>query len=146
MPQYEKAAEKVKAMQGVTAAKAVGQAVQRYFLINGSYPTKWEDLDISYNMSTHLTNPEKGGYLKYFIISFNMYDNNEMVLLDRMGGHNYRYTIVYCLNNGTMWCGAYAANEQNGVKDKGICEAIGGKEGYTLPPKCGTYRAYTYKL
>ena len=46
LPQYEKAVEKAKAMQGLVLLKSVAQAAESYYLANGQYPIKFEDLDI----------------------------------------------------------------------------------------------------
>ena len=46
LPQYEKAVEKAKAVQAQTLLKAVAQAEQSYYLANGTYPTKFDELDV----------------------------------------------------------------------------------------------------
>ena len=46
VPQYQKAVIKSEAMQGITLLRSVKQASQNYYLTNGTYPTKFEYLDI----------------------------------------------------------------------------------------------------
>ncbi len=46
VPQYQKAVEKSKATEALTLLKTVTQATQAYYLANGQYPTKFEQLDI----------------------------------------------------------------------------------------------------
>ena len=47
VPQYQKAVEKSRASEAFTMLKAVDQAVDAYYLANGSWPTYFDDLDIS---------------------------------------------------------------------------------------------------
>lgn len=48
LPQYEMAVEKARFVQGVTAAKALIDAEQIYYLANGEYSKKLEDLDVTF--------------------------------------------------------------------------------------------------
>ena len=47
VPQYQKAVEKSKAVQGMTLVKSLAQAAQIYYLTNGTYPTTTDQLDVS---------------------------------------------------------------------------------------------------
>ena len=47
LPQYEKAVEKSQASQALTLLKSVAQAAEAYYLENGTYATKFEELSIS---------------------------------------------------------------------------------------------------
>ena len=47
LPQYQKAVEKSKAVQGMTLVKSLAQAAQTYYLTNDTYPTTTDQLDIS---------------------------------------------------------------------------------------------------
>ena len=47
LPQYQKAVAKSRAMQGLSILKSMDTAVQSFYLANGTYPTKVEDLDIT---------------------------------------------------------------------------------------------------
>ena len=46
LPQYEKAVAKSRAVQAITLVKSLGQAAENYYLANGSYPTKFDQLDV----------------------------------------------------------------------------------------------------
>ena len=46
LPQYEKAVEKSRAMEGIVLARAVLDAQQRYYLANGTYSKDLNELDI----------------------------------------------------------------------------------------------------
>ena len=47
LPQYTKAVEKSKASQAFVALRGLYSAFSSYYLANGTYPLKFEDLDIS---------------------------------------------------------------------------------------------------
>ena len=46
LPQYQRAVEKSKATQALTLLKSLGQAQEEYYMANGEYATKFEDLSI----------------------------------------------------------------------------------------------------
>ncbi len=46
VPQYQKAVEKARSIQGLTLAQTLLQATNAYYLANGSYPTTFDQLDI----------------------------------------------------------------------------------------------------
>ena len=46
VPQYRRAVEKSKATQALTLLKSIAQAQQAYYLANGSYARKFEQLDV----------------------------------------------------------------------------------------------------
>ena len=50
LPQYQKAVDKSRAMQLVTATKTIRDAQFRYHLANGVYATDTEDLDIDFGV------------------------------------------------------------------------------------------------
>ena len=47
LPQYQKAVARSRYQQLVIVGSALYQAVERYYIANGEYPTDWRDLDIS---------------------------------------------------------------------------------------------------
>ena len=55
VPQYQRAVEKSRAAQLITASKALLDANRAYYLQNGKYTNKLEDLDISFNQETGKT-------------------------------------------------------------------------------------------
>ena len=46
LPQYQKAVEKSRALQGITLLKDIGNAVEIYYLEHGSYPTSFNQIDV----------------------------------------------------------------------------------------------------
>ena len=46
LPQYEKAVEKAKATQAMTLLSSVVEAAKVYYLANGTYPEKFDELDV----------------------------------------------------------------------------------------------------
>ena len=46
LPQYEKAVEKSRAAEPMTLLSALGKAQEVYYMANGSYATKFSDLDV----------------------------------------------------------------------------------------------------
>jgi type IV pilus assembly protein PilE len=150
LPKYQLASEKARAVQGITAAKTMGEAVRRYYLINGEYPTKFDALDISFNI-TDITSygdgtTEKGKLHNDFDVYINYFRGAHSVLLDRMSDYNYRYTLVYCPQDGSMWCGAYVSALSNEKNERALCQALGGKLEDSLPNGCMTARIYNYRL
>ncbi len=48
LPQYQKAVEKSRAVQALTAVKAIAQAEETYYLANGEYTEQLDKLDIEF--------------------------------------------------------------------------------------------------
>lgn len=46
LPQYQKAVEKSKAVQAITLLRAIYQSERMYTMMNGSYPSKFSQLDV----------------------------------------------------------------------------------------------------
>ncbi len=55
LPQYQKAVEKAKATQALTLLKSLGQAYETYYLANGTWSTKFDELDIDFTGWTGTT-------------------------------------------------------------------------------------------
>lgn len=47
LPQYQKAVEKSKAAQALVLLRTVYQAANSYYLANGTWPTSFDELDIT---------------------------------------------------------------------------------------------------
>ncbi len=63
LPQYQRAVARSRYQQLVVVGSALYQAVERYYIANGEYPTDWRDLDISVGKASaqHDTN-DTGNY------------------------------------------------------------------------------------
>ena len=46
LPQYQKAVEKSKSAQGLALLKSVANSIQVYYMVNSTYPNKFDDLDV----------------------------------------------------------------------------------------------------
>jgi prepilin-type N-terminal cleavage/methylation domain-containing protein len=46
LPQYQKAVEKSRATQALTLLKAIAQSAETYYMANGTYATKFDELDV----------------------------------------------------------------------------------------------------
>jgi prepilin-type N-terminal cleavage/methylation domain-containing protein len=140
LPRYLKAIEKTRMTEGITIAKAVGQAQQRYYLATGRYATDIEDLDISvpkiisnFSFSSSYIGPGAGAVRE-----------NRGVLLERMP---LRYTIVYCMKDNSIWCGASSSGFGNrGPEAVALCASLGGVQGNPALLGCATERSENYKL
>jgi prepilin-type N-terminal cleavage/methylation domain-containing protein len=143
LPQYQKSVEKSRAVEGIMAVKTITQSAQRHKLATGQWPSKFDDLDIEYSKLTGVTG-NLGRLSDAFSVYLN-YANYEYPLLDRMSGGRYRYTIIWCPKDNSLWCGAGGAPDSNIENEKALCENLGGVQ-KTLPAGCATSRAINYKL
>ncbi|WP_424244736.1 prepilin-type N-terminal cleavage/methylation domain-containing protein [Elusimicrobium posterum] len=120
LPQYTKAVEKSRATQGILAAKAVGDAIQRYYLENSNYPPSkaggvlaedfFDNLDIDYVMPKDFTfewhRASEAKNTNFMVIRTDKsYEINYYVTTDQFGAH--------------MTCASY--------NDKGVqvCKTLG---------------------
>jgi prepilin-type N-terminal cleavage/methylation domain-containing protein len=146
LPQYQRAIEKTRATEAIIAIKNIQEAKERYRLVTGEYPSSFDQLDISY---PNLKQAIGGGDFmlsNLFVIYFNYLEKN--ILLDRRPesgrGGDYRYVLIYCPVDKSVWCGA-SSSEGSAEKQKKLCQSLGGVLG-TLPDGCVTNRDYDYKL
>lgn len=56
LPQYQKAVEKAKAAQALTLLRSVADATKAYHMTNGTYPSKFDELDVQIPFTGN-TNP-----------------------------------------------------------------------------------------
>ena len=153
LPKYFRAVEKTRALQGIAAAKTLGEEAKRYYLFNNKYPQKFDQLDTQYNIKNiQMSGGYQGGAEKGVIngdfevyLGYGYYRGIPSILLDRMADYNYRYVITYCLADGSMWCGAFVSALSNEEKERQLCQDIGGKL-ETPPAECLTSRIYNYRL
>ena len=61
LPQYEKAVWKSRAVEMMSAVKALGQAQELFHLANGGWPSGFADLDIDFSSLPALTKPSPCG-------------------------------------------------------------------------------------
>ena len=122
VPQYKMAVAKARMTQLVTFADTVKQAQQRYHLANGTYATRWDELDIGltgyientvYLWKGTLGNEEE----PYAVLNFND------VGLYFYGGTKYLPGILLIVHNSSDVRSCYASlgNEQAQILCKHVC-------------------------
>ncbi len=123
LPQYQKAVDKARMTQLITFASNVKQAQQRYYLANGTYATKWSDLDIDLSgyVDSGGNSIWKGtvGNRKDPYADLYVYNNG----LYFYGGTDYLPGILLIINyaNDTRSCYADNTNERAQSLCKSVC-------------------------
>ncbi len=140
LPQYQLAVAKARYTQMMLLGDALRQAQAVYYMANGSYTTKFEDLDISFPGNVTA-------------------EGNHVAVANKFSCHidASTYMEVYCspaasinktvpryfrsLNSSNRYCRAYGATE--GIRDK-VCQALGGVKVSSAPgnDSTGPYRSY----
>jgi hypothetical protein len=124
-------------LEGIALAKAIGQAQQRYYLATGQYTNDINDLDISL--------PETKKYFPSIGLGPRDGRENRGVLLERP---HLRYTIVYCMKDNSILCGASTSGfGSRGAEAVALCASLGGvKEVNPRGLGCHTERSENYRL
>ena len=124
LPQYEVAVAKARYMQLVTLANSIYDAQQVYFMANGVYAEKLEDLDIS--LPAGGTVSADGSFVQYkkFTIS-NLYPDYNVIA--GVSSQTPRYLYFY--DSGTRECRVAKGDTKLGR----VCKALGGVYGGTHP-------------
>ncbi len=99
LPQYQKAVEKSKIVEGLTLLKSVGQAASAYYLTNGTLPTSLDQLDVSLANTGEEIDSRVNGLI------CGMPDDVRAVSADWGVGLNFNRVFVFRLN------GKYAYTE-----------------------------------
>ena len=122
LPQYNKAVRKARLTQLITFASTVKQAQQRYHLENGTYATKWNELDIALTGATIsgsmlFTGADNDATVPYAVLNFNS------VGLYFYGGENYLPGILLIIPNdlNMRFCYASPTNEIAQSLCKHVC-------------------------
>lgn len=88
LPQYQKAVAKSRFTQLQTAGKSLKEAVELYYVANGAYPTRWEQLDIDF---VGCIESERDNYYLWcpsFAADLYYYSDKNILLYDVHGAPN----------------------------------------------------------
>ena len=128
LPQYQKAVEKSRGAQALTLVNSMAQALQTYYMANGSYPTSFEELDIDVpagwtgsekwnNRTENLIDTKSNG--EWSLQLYKTQDFGSLVLYmgrltGKYKGAGFGRDIAYNgqLYNGATWC---AERKSSGV-------------------------------
>ena len=128
VPQYQKAVEKSRGAQALTLVNSMVQALQTYYMANGSYPTSFEELDIDVpagwtgsekwcNITENLIDTKSNG--EWSLQLYKTQDSGSLVLYmgrltGKYKGAGFGRSIVSNgqLYNGATWC---AERKSSGV-------------------------------
>lgn len=127
VPQYQKAVEKARAIEVVTAVKTLSDAYKRVELATGSHPSSFEELDIDF--------PGKNIYKREAGGEFMSFSKDWSILMYSVGIAAYyskeEVRILYVRDTGITWCSTAKG------KSDSLCKNIGAKP--TDPPTTYCY-------
>ncbi len=137
LPQYEKAVTKARVSQLVIAARNLYDAQQRYYMANGTYARRLDELDIGFADT-------KDNSLQEVVFDFGYcaldYDTDALVPR-RVGCSLYSPRLFYdvSLSDGSSLCCSYP---DDNYASEGVCKGMfGGKMFHGCPQKnCHCYR------
>lgn len=130
LPQYQKAVEKSRAVEGMTLAKAVGDAEQVFYSTYNRYTKFIDELDLSVPAST-----------KHWEMNMDFAtDSDKPIVYTRSADTSYddRWYIYYTLKDGRLWCGARSGND----KTNKTCRSLGSKDYEYCTPAGEGVRCY----
>ena len=119
LPQYQKAVDKARMAQLITFAGSVKQTQQAYYLANGTYADKWDDIDIGLSGYTAVDTLLWKGDSKSPYARLN-YNNVGLYLY---GGTEYLPGILLIVTNGAgeRICYADATSDRAQALCKTVC-------------------------
>ena len=123
LPQYEKAAEKSRAAEGIVLARSIALANQRYYMANGEWATDINDLDLDFpgQDEQQIDIPTKT--TKYFSCRAVGVSMPAVMAACRRKNSAYFYAIVYYKTDPNQAV-CLSSNVASGVK---ICRLLTGK-------------------
>ena len=123
LPQYQKAMDKTRMAQLIGFASTVKEAQRRYYMANGTYATKWSDLDIGLsgyvdNGAGRLSKGTSGNTEDPYA---DLYEHNNGLYF--YGGTKYLpgILLIVLYANGTKSCHAKKDNERAQSLCKSVC-------------------------
>ena len=146
LPQYKKAVTKSKAAKMQTLLAQFIQSMERYYLVEGKYPSSFDDLDI--NTSLPISNGQNkdltcginmvshsvmhGDDFEIALYDFGIWKQYSMAAFFTKGKHKCR-GFVYFFNdddyNGSIYCGEHRNNRScgDGCEPGIFCQDVLGK-------------------
>ncbi len=127
LPQYKVAVEKARATEAITILKSIKEAEERYYLANGSYTAKFEELDIDIPGTVHADdNINLSSGWKIYINAVNyVHATNKTKTNTLLFFHEYTSDS----GRGKRFC--YA--KQNDTLANQVCKSLGGLSPYNAP-------------
>ena len=116
LPQYQLAVEKARAMEAFTILKSVKEAQERYYLANGNYATKFEELDIDIPGTSISASQMKSNKWDIFIGGNYAYAQNKLKT------NTFVFHYTYAVKADTRNCHA----KQNNKIANQVCKSVGG--------------------
>ena len=144
IPQYQMAVGKAKFSTLKNLTRSVAESAQRYFLSNGAYPSKYEDLDIEIDS---LSNPKS--YYDSSTFSFQLLDGTGCIIWRNSSDYIacskiiFGKTMSYYLSRETLkpkLCLAFSKDTSDYANR--LCQQETGKK---TGSEYSNYYAYSYK-
>lgn len=120
LPQYQRAVEKARMTEAITAVESIARANDLYFLANGEYTRDINDLDIDFpGEDGEYCNSVPGKYNQNFMLAASNCVSGQYAkaLIQRRPGGQYALAILF---NGRRSCTIYAAATDY---QKQLCQA-----------------------
>ncbi|MBQ9971872.1 MAG: prepilin-type N-terminal cleavage/methylation domain-containing protein [Elusimicrobiaceae bacterium] len=106
LPQYTRAVEKSRATQGITLVKAIADGQKIYYMANGTYTDKFEDLDIGLP-----GNPTGAAVtIKDFDVALHSMSSPAAAHIQAQYNRDMNWYIVYYMQRGQLDCVTAAGN------------------------------------
>jgi len=122
IPKYQVLVEKTRAVLALTRLKATNDALDRYYLIHGSYPStaaKWSVLDIEFPGCNR-----DGNYCFEDIWNWYIYPNTGNTLANRNPSST-KYYILYHRSSNIFSCTVVQGKENSDFYEK-VCSSLCG--------------------
>lgn len=126
LPQYQLAVDKARYMEMVTVGKSLAQAIEMYYMSNGSYPRRWEELDIEIPGCTEARDDLYNLYCNNFRIDLN--ETNFAFSSEWQGETEAAMRLNYYFGNGNIGRFYCLSNSVRGSK---VCKSL-----------CGVYNCW----
>ena len=126
VPQYQKAVDKSRYVQMISAARSIENAQEVFYLANGRYATDFDELDVS--ISKDLPTKESEEDNRFFIGSAGFWVGEIYTSSIYFDGDDRVASFTLYHKNGTLFPGEIRCITYVGQKKRGqaICEGMGG--------------------
>ena len=118
LPQYQKAVEKAKAAEGMALIKTVAMAEQAYHLANGEYTTKFEDLDVAFELVEGFTNTAQAKSVRLYLW---LAQSHNLIYAQAIQRNYAKWYLYYNLADHTLWCGS----RETDTNGQAFCKTLG---------------------
>ena len=123
LPQYQKATDKARFAEVITASKSLAQSIEMYYMVNNDYPYYWKQLDVEIQGCTETNTARYDLMCKNFTIDLKDEYFNAF-LGERNKNLPFNISLIYFFKMGTSPYAGRFRCVSSSTRGKRVCKSL----------------------